>query len=142
MTRATTNEFCGIHRTFLLPDGSGKAGPKGREKMILADWGVIRLIPDEDMTIGLGICEGIETGLSIIQAANWRPVWACGSAAGIAEFPVIRGIESLTIFADNDTAGINAANKCAARWAADGREVRIIPPRDGDWNDVVRAVAA
>ena len=133
-----TADFRGIHRTFLACDGSGKA-PVEPQKMMLgrAKGACIKLSADEDVTLGLGICEGIETGLSIL-AAGWAPVWACGSAGTIEYFPLLAGIESLTIFADSDAAGIKAAKACQARWIAAGRECRIIRPHtDGyDWNDV------
>jgi hypothetical protein len=34
---------------------------------------VIRLSPDEDVELGLGICEGIENGLTFM-GVGWRPV--------------------------------------------------------------------
>ena len=39
--------------------------------------------------------------------------------------PVLDGIEALTILADDDDAGRDAARKCAARWQAVGCEARI-----------------
>jgi hypothetical protein len=141
MVDPLTGAFVGVHRTFLLPDGSGKVPYK--PKMMLGGAGVIHLSADEDVTTGLGITEGIENGLSIIQVAGWSPVWACGSAASIAKLPVLDGIECLTIFADADQPGMVAARECATRWIAANREVQIIPPRrGGDWNDVVRGLAA
>jgi hypothetical protein len=136
-----TGTFVGVHRTFLLPDGSGKVPVQPR--MMLGRAGVVRLADDEQVTLGLGLTEGIENGLSVMQVAGWSPVWACGSASNIAKFPVLDGIESLTIFADADQPGMIAARECAARWAAAGCEVRIIPPRrGGDWNDLAREIAA
>ena len=104
--------------------------------------GAIKLSPDEDVTEGLGVCEGIETGLSIL-AADWAPVWALGTAGNIAAFPVLPGIEALTIFGDNDdhkgSAGEKAAQGCAERWRSAGREVNIRIHKDAgcDWNDAL-----
>jgi len=78
MTNAATGEAVGVHRTFLLADGTAKAFGKDSRKM-LGRAGVIRLSPDDEVTLGLGVCEGIETGLQVM-AAGWRPIWACGSA--------------------------------------------------------------
>jgi len=143
MTDPVTAEPCGVHRTFLRLDGSGKAD--GQAKMMLGGAGVIRLVPDDEVTIGLGLAEGIETALSVMQEAGWSPVWACGSAGAISTFPVLPGIECLTIFADADAngAGIKAARACAARWTEGGREVIVRYPRAGgmDWNDVARGAA-
>jgi len=135
-----TDEPVGIHRTALKPDGSGKADLPGLgnpKKMLgRAKGAAIKLSADEDVTDGLGIAEGIETALSIM-AAGWRPMWALGSAGTIASFPVLPGIECLTIFADADRAGLAAAQACQGRWRAAGRECPIVlPPHDGtDWND-------
>jgi hypothetical protein len=141
MVDPVTNEPCGIHRTPLLPDGKGR--PAGIEKKMMGNAGIVRL-SDEGYDNGrLGIAEGIETALSVIQGAAWRPVWATCSAGGIERFPVLRGIDCLTIFADHDLAGIGAAQSCANRWIDAGREAKIIAPkRHGDWNDAVRSSAA
>ncbi len=139
MTDPATNEPCGIHRTYLRPDGDGKAS--GQAKQMLGNAGVIRLCDDTEVTMAIGLAEGIETSLSVMQA-GWRPVWACGSSGAIATFPVLPGIECLTIFGDADAngAGIKAARACAARWAASGREATVHVPRgaDSDWNDVLK----
>lgn len=143
MTDTVSNEFTGIHRTFLAPGGLGKIG-HGKQKLMLAPAGVIRLAPDEEITVGLGICEGIETGLAIMQRAGWGAVWAAGSASRIAKFPVLPGIECLTIFPDVDDSGIGrkAAETCSGRWIEAGKEARIIwPPAGQDWDDALKAAA-
>ena len=46
---------------------------------------------------------------------------------------IIPGIK-LHIFADNNVAGLTAAQRCADRWG----DIKIyIPPGKGDWNDMV-----
>lgn len=138
MQDPATGEPVGIHRTFLRADGQGKA--PGQAKMMLGGSGAIRLSPDSEVTAGLGVAEGIETALSLIQAAGWSPVWATGSAGGIATFPTLPGIEALTIFADGDEAGVKAATACAERWRREGREVTVrAAPAGLDWNDVATA---
>ncbi len=138
MTDPITAEPCGVHRTFIRPDGGGKAD--GQTKMMLGNAGIIRLAPDDEITLGLGIAEGIETSLAISQLAGWSPVWACGSAGAIAKFPVLGGIEALTIFPDLDDkgAGIAAAQQCAERWQTDGKSIAIAkPPTGRDWHDAL-----
>ena len=138
MTDPVTAEPCGIHRTFLRPDGSSKAD--GNARMMLGNVGVIRLSPDDEVTTGLGLAEGIETALSVMQTGGWSPVWAATSAGAISTFPVLPGIECLTIFADADEAGTKAGKACAERWVREGREVTIHRPPEGrDWNDIARA---
>lgn len=119
ITDAVTGEPMGVHRTFL-----DRGGNRTEKKMLgPAGGGVVRLSADEDVEYGLAIAEGIETAL----AAPFRPVWACLSAGNLARFPVLGGIETLTIFADNDASGTGqrAANECARRWHEEGREVEI-----------------
>ena len=128
---------CGIYRTFLQPDGNGKA-PIEHPRMMLGKAGIIRLTPDEDVALGLGICEGVETALSTM-ALGWRPIWACGSLQMVMRFPVLAGIESLTIFADEKPHEIAGARVCAYRWVTAGREAAVWIPRvRGDWNDALR----
>lgn len=130
----------GLHRTFLAPDGSDRLrDPMG--KAMLGGAGVVMLSPSAEVTGGLHLTEGVESGLSAL-AIGLAPAWAATSAGGIARFPVLAGIECLTILADADGAGLQAANSCAARWRAAGRDVRIIvPQRDGaDLNDVLRDI--
>ena len=121
MTDPVTAEPCGVHRTFLNSDGTK------RERKMLGRQGVIRLSPDDDVTIGLGICEGVEDALAILLS-GWSPIWAATSAGAIARFPVLAGVECLTIFADADDAGQTAAATCAARWQAAGREATVSAP--------------
>ncbi len=142
MTDPVTAEPCGVHRTFLAPDGRGKA--PGQAKMMAGHAGVVRLVPDEAVAAGLGIAEGIETSLRVMQSFGWSPVWAATSAGGIARFPVLRGVEALTIFADADDkgAGEKAAMACAERWREAAKEATIFkaPPGE-DFDDSARRVA-
>ena len=141
MTDPVTGEPCGVHRTFLARDGIGKAPGPMPTKMMCGAAGVICLSPDDEVMGGLGIAEGIETALSVMQGFGWRPIWAAASAGAIRTFPVLSGIEALTIFADPDGVGLKAARSCARRWAEAGREARICAPRRGDFNDLAREIA-
>jgi len=152
----STNEFLALHRTALKPDGSGKLSLPGLPddgRMMLGSnrGGVVKLTPDEDVTHGLGIGEGLETCLSVMGNFGFRPMWATLTTGIMATFPVLSGIEFLTIWADNDptkangkTPGMDAARECGARWHADGLEGEILQPPmlnpDGtDFNDLVQA---
>jgi putative DNA primase/helicase len=141
-----TNEPCGIHRTILRPDGSNRdeAGNK-LPKMMLgrAKGAVIKLCDDAEITLGLGLAEGIENALTL-AAYGWWQVWAASDKDHVATFPVLAGIEALTIFADNKKSDdLDAARKCAIRWQEAGRSVEIhSPPAGADWNDIVQRVAA
>jgi hypothetical protein len=141
MSEPITGEFRGIHRTFLKPDGSGKADVN-KPKMMLGGAGIIQLVDLSEIGIGLGLAEGIETALSVTQKIGWGPVWAAGSAGAIRTFPFLRQT-TLNIFTDGDSAGLSAARACAARWVATGGEVHVRQaPIGRDWNDVTRELAA
>src|SRR5262249_43274015 len=128
-TDALTGEPGGIHRR---PINSDMARSLGRTKGC-----VIRLWPDELVTPGLVLGEGAGTVLAAAPRIQHRgtllqPAWACGYAGNLENFPVLAGIESLTLLVDNDasTTGQGAAWCCAQRWNAAGREVtRLIPRR-------------
>ncbi len=128
-----TNEAIGIHRTALTPD----AKKIDRKMLGMCRGAAIKLTPDCSAWLGIG--EGVETCLSVLQA-GMKPVWALGSAGGIAGFPALPGVENLSIFADHDQAGLEAALTCARLWREAGAGVRIIRPRiaGSDFNDRVR----
>jgi hypothetical protein len=134
-----TNEPCGIHRTFL--DSSGRK--LDRKMLGRAGGAAIKLDADEHVALGLCAGEGVETCMSA-RAAGFRPVWALGSANAIASFPVLSGIEAISILGELDDGGANdsAANTCAARWIEAGRDAFIVRPlTGGDLNDIWQEVA-
>jgi hypothetical protein len=107
---------------------------------------VIRLWPDTDVSTGLVLGEGIETTLAAATRIEHhgtllRPAWAAGSAGNIAGFPVLAGIDALTILIDHDVSGTGqrAAETCTQCWLDAGREViRLMPDALGaDFNDLV-----
>jgi hypothetical protein len=141
-TDAVTGEPRGIHRR---PVDGQMARTLGSMRGC-----VIRLWPDGAVTTGLIIGEGIETVLAAATRISHRgtllqPAWACGCAGNMADFPVLAGIESLTLLVDNDAknAGQDAAASCARRWLAAGREVIRLTPRTigADFNDIVKGGA-
>ena len=143
VTHAQTREPMTIHRTWVRADGT-KAPEADPPRLLLGGHrkagGVIRLWPDEAVTMGLAVAEGIETALSV--ARYYQPVWAAIDAGNLGTLPVLKGIEALTIAADHDPAGLRGAEACADRWTAAGADVRVIAPRPerADWNDT-RAAA-
>lgn len=128
-----------LHFTALRPDGTGKAAVTPTKWLRgPAKGGAIRLCPDDAVTQGLGLCEGIETGLAIV-GAGWAPVWAAGSAPFLAAVPPLPPL-SLTAFADGDPAGAKAAEAVAATWRRAGLPAAIVPaPAGRDWEDARHA---
>ena len=113
-----------IHRTALTPD----AKKIDRRPFGFIAGAAIKLSTDEIVTMGLHIGEGTETTLAAM-ARDFHPAWALGSAGGIAKFPILSGIESLTLIVDNDQASRAAARECGDPWREAGREVVLIVPR-------------
>jgi Toprim domain-containing protein len=65
----------------------------------------IKLSPDDDVTGGLLIGEGIETVLSASLLLKFKPCWSVLSRSGIAKSPILPGVECVTIAVDNDESG-------------------------------------
>lgn len=141
ITDVLTGKHLSLHRTWITPVGKADLDPP---RLLLGNHaiagGCIRLWPDEDVTYGLGIAEGIETALSLAWA--YSPVWATIDAGHMAQFPLLDGIESLVIAQDQDPAGMAAASICSRRWAEDGREVLVTRQAANDLNDELMGVAA
>ena len=103
--------------------------------------GAIKLSLDGDVTHGLLIGEGIETTLSGIAAcSSFGRAWSVLSRSGIEKFPILSGIESITIAVDRDESGDGqrSAETLAERLDAAGVEARrAYPTRGKDFNDVL-----
>lgn len=137
------NQIVTLHRTYLTEDGrkAEVSDPKklmavaGDTKGASIKLGKPETLPNEH--VFLGIAEGIETALSAGQLFD-IPVWACVSADGMSKFhpPIKPSITHLTIYADNDPAGIKAGNQVGKRLAGEGLRCVISTPLHGaDWND-------
>lgn len=123
----------GIHRTFLLHDGTGKASP-GKKMLGPVIGGAVRLLPLGDDG-HLGIAEGIETALAAARIFL-VPVWAALSTTGMVQWQWPDGLRKITIFADAGSPGKKAANELRERIIAAGLECEIRLPLHGDdFND-------
>lgn len=141
VTDVVSGEPLSLHRTWIQANGSKATVDSPR--MLLGghrkQGGVIRLWPDEAVTAGLGIGEGIETALSL--AWGYSPVWACIDAGNMAALPALSGIECLMIAADNDTAGNAGAMACAKQFTEAGIEVFVTRQAANDLNDTLQEAA-
>lgn len=123
----------GIHRTFLLDDGSAKA-PAGKKMLGTVKDAAVRLFA---MPIDghLGVAEGIETALAA-HALFGMPVWAALSADGLARFLWPEGTTRITIYADAGDAGRQAAAALSDRLNQANIANEIVLPIHGDdFND-------
>jgi predicted P-loop ATPase len=123
----------GIHRTFLLDDGSGKA-PPAKKMLGPVAGGAVRLAA-MGVDGHVGIAEGIETALSASKIFG-LPTWAALSADGLKRWQWPPDIRHVTIFADAGDAGQQAAFSLAERLTEAGIAHGIISPLHGDdFND-------
>lgn len=124
-----------IQRTFLQPDGSGKApietpkralGPVGRGAVCLAPAGSV-----------LGLAEGIETGISAMELFQ-IPVW-CALGSNLARVILPADVRNVVIFADRGTAGEAAAEKARATFHDQQRKVAVrFAAAGSDFNDELK----
>ena len=140
--RGPKGEALGVHRTFLRPDGSGKADVSPAKMMLgPAAGGAVRFGPDGRV---IALAEGIETSLSVSRASRLT-VWATLSTSGLKGviLPPLPLAEVVIICADHDDAGLAAAEATAAQLECQGRAVSVIAPRTAgaDFNDVLRGDA-
>jgi hypothetical protein len=140
----TTDEPVGVHRIAIDPEGRKIA------RMALGRVGgaAIKLTRHDDVERGLVVGEGVETTIAGMML-GFTPAWALGFAGAIRAFPVLSGIDALTILVDHDEpdrngrqTGHEAARECCDRWMAAGREVRCVVPRrlGADMADLLESV--
>ena len=127
----------GVHRTWLAPNGRGKAAVVTKRRAMGHLLGnAVRLTPCDDILV---IGEGIETMLSVREAAPGLPVWAALSSGHLGAVLLPEGLQRLYIAIDRDPAGQRAAERLSARAAEVGIGCHVLEPRLGDFNDDLRA---
>jgi hypothetical protein len=91
--------------------------------------GAVRLVPALDAD-HIAVAEGVEDALAFMQIAR-LPTWAGCSTSGMAGMVLPPRFRRVTIVADADDPGVEAAQKLASRLTAEGRTVRTIRPPKG-----------
>ena len=130
----------GVNRTWLAPDGQGKAAVEIQRRAMGHLLGnAVRLTPCDDILV---VGEGIETMLSVREAAPGLPTWAALSSGHLGALLLPPGLQRLYIAVDRDPAGQRAAERLSARAIESGIEARVLEPRLGDFNDDLRADGA
>ena len=127
--------FSGIHRTYLMQDGMGKAGISS-PKMALGPiaGGTVRLAPVSNT---VALVEGIEDGLAVQQMTG-QPAWACLGTSGFKNFEPPDRIKQVILAPDADNGGENVIEAAARRLANMGLDVRTAMPAPGkDWCDML-----
>jgi hypothetical protein len=139
MIAAVTNlrgTITGAHRTWLAPDGSGKAPIDTQRKAIgdLLGHAVRFGIAGEVIAVG----EGIETILSVRQAMPHMAMAAALSAAHLAAILFPDDLRRLYVVRDNDPAGDGARDNLVERANAAGIEAIVLSPVLEDFNEDLR----
>ncbi|MFZ0995780.1 MAG: toprim domain-containing protein [Candidatus Dormiibacterota bacterium] len=106
-------QVVGLHRTFLDPRGAGKARVDSPKRFLGRVLGAAVHL-GEPAAGRLGVAEGIETALAV-QEARGTPMWASGSAVGLARLVLPPGLAVLEAWADPDQAGRGAAGELRRR---------------------------
>lgn len=146
IVRNCDGEAIALHRTYLLvdpaqPDRVTKA-PVSKPRMVLGKngTGAVRLASLGDSGV-LALCEGIETGLAVMNACPRLAVWAALSTSGLEQVQLPAQAKRIIILADHDASGVGlrAAETAARRLRTEGRETAIaLPPQSGDdFNDLL-----
>jgi len=126
----------GAHRTWLAPDGSGKA-PVETPRRAMGDLlgHAVRIgVPYEVMAVG----EGIETILSLRCALPAMAMAAALSANHLAALLLPLTLRRLYVARDTDAAGDMALAALTERAEAAGIETLALSPRTGDFNADLR----
>ena len=131
----------GLHQIYITKDGEKAAteisqiiGSEYSKKRMIGQFAgtAVRFAKAEKTLI---VCEGIETGLAIRLLTGCDSIAACGTAALLGGIDVPDCVENLLIYADNDAAGMAAAEKLRKSEQAH-RTVSVMLPNIGnDWLD-------
>jgi len=130
------DRITGAHRTWLAPDGSGKAAIDRPRKAMgdLLGHAVRFGTANEVMAAG----EGIESVLSLRCAVPHMAMAAALSAAHLAAILFPTSLRRLYIAHDNDPAGDGARDSLIERTNAVGIEAIVLSPIRGDFNEDLR----
>lgn len=126
----------GAHRTWLRPDGCGKAPvvtPRRAMGHLLGHG--VRFGRAQDVLAG---GEGIETVLSARSGLPHMPMIAALSAAHLAAILFPASLRRLYIVRDRDPAGTRARDLLVERASSAGIEAVVLSPVFGDFNEDLR----
>jgi hypothetical protein len=128
----------GLHRTWLAPDGSGKA-PVDTPRRAMGDLlgHAVRFGRVADV---LAAGEGIETMLSLRMVLPDMPMVAALSANHLAAILFPATLRRLYIARDNDPAGDIARDSLIERAHTAGIDALVLSPALGDFNEDLRTL--
>lgn len=127
-----------VHRTFLDPQAVRLAAFEQPKRALGSlQHGAVRLAPPREGRLGLA--EGIETALSVMQIFGI----ACWATLGNERFGLVtipESVRELHLFVDNDPGGDLAEERGREAYGREGRSILAKRPDNvgADWNDVLR----
>lgn len=163
LVTAKNGDAVNLHRTYLHPDGHGKAPVSAPKKLMTplpgksTSGAAIRLGPIVNGVVQGA--EGLETAAAIMTARQ-KPVWGLISDTMMAAFEPPDEAHSVVLWADKDRPqlihgkqvcpGMESAQKAALRLHEQGRRTRIVLPQHPipeaakslDWLDVFNLYGA
>ena len=131
-----TNRKVSLHVTWIK---NGQKAPVRAPRKILTriggfDGSAIRMFRPKDGHVG--VCEGIETAIAA-RAITGIPTWSVLCCTMMEKWAPPDGITDVTIFPDNDPAGLQSGIRLQQRLLENGVKVqmRLLKPQFNDWAD-------
>ena len=130
----------GVHRTWLDPDGEGKAKVEDPRRALggLLGNAVRFAMPKGETVEAMIVGEGIETILSLAHVIPGMPMVAALTANHLAAFNAPTGCQRLYIAADADAAGRHGIEGLSNRAPSLGIMPLVLHPELGDFNEDLR----
>lgn len=130
----------GVHRTWLDPDGGGKAQVEDPRRALggLLGNAVRFAFPVHGPVSVMAAGEGLESILSLSHIMPGMPMVSALTANHLAAFELPPGCVRLYIAADADAAGRNGIERLSRRAQARGILPLVLAPELGDFNDDLR----
>lgn len=131
-----------IHRTFLAPDGRGKADmPEPKWMLGNPGSGAVRWggIPTDGV---LRLAEGVEDAASVMNMLGAGLfVWPVLGIERYQAVAIPESIHTVVIYSQHGGEATRAIARATPHLTANGRQlVSKLPPHAGDWNDLLREV--
>jgi DNA primase len=135
--QSPNGDIIALQATALGADGRGKADlPKDKQRHTLGPLGAgaVRLAA---AGLALGIAEGVEDALAALQLTE-TPCWACLGSGRMHSVCIPTQVRALHIFADDDKAGHEAADRTSKAQRHRTVIVRLPPEGFKDWGAVAQ----
>ncbi|MBO9111922.1 MULTISPECIES: toprim domain-containing protein [Rhizobium/Agrobacterium group] len=136
----TAGAITGVHRSWLDPDGAGKAKVDDPRRALggLLGNAVRFRFPTNDLVPVMAAGEGLETMLSLSHVMPSMPMVAALTANHLAAFNFPPGCRRLYIAADADAAGRHGIAGLSRRAQESGILPLVLSPELGDFNEDLR----